>query len=186
MKRNKKIGVMYRLIGAEQYGVTRQGTRITIPQDSRVTKIKDSFIDNIRLRNMFILHRSSVCNDDIEIDIDQSIIDRYFVIDKREFYDHNEDSESIPLRPFMCPICGFYTFDLDEYNLHQAQHLNLDSIELYNEYCALKYFVNFMRKVVNLNDTDEARKRYSEAKTKFEEFKKSHNVTEIKLKKRGD
>lgn len=67
-------GDAYRLNGAYQYGFTRDGKRITIEPYETVIKIKENFWDKVRLRNMWRIFGTFT-----EVDIDQSIIDRYFV-----------------------------------------------------------------------------------------------------------
>lgn len=69
-----KIGDRYILDGASQSGITREGQEITIPPFSTVEKIRDSFVDKLKLRNMFV-----VCKTGEEVDISQSIIERYFI-----------------------------------------------------------------------------------------------------------
>lgn len=69
-----KAGDRYTLNGACQYGWTRDGIKIVIDPYDTVTKIKDTFSDYIKLRSMYRLG-----NTGWEIDIDDSIIERYFV-----------------------------------------------------------------------------------------------------------
>lgn len=69
-----KIGDKYILDGASQSGITRDGEEITIPPFSTVEKIRDNFEDKLKFRNMFV-----VCKTGEEVDISQSIIERYFI-----------------------------------------------------------------------------------------------------------
>lgn len=74
-----KIGDKYMLDGASQYGITREGKEITIPPFSVVEKIRDNFADKLKFRNMFV-----VCETGQEVDISQSIIERYFIPEKKD------------------------------------------------------------------------------------------------------
>lgn len=69
-----KIGDKYILDGASQSGITRDGEEITIPPFSTIEKIRDNFGDKLKFRNMFV-----VCKTGEEVDISQSIIERYFI-----------------------------------------------------------------------------------------------------------
>lgn len=69
-----KIGDKYILDGAIQSGITREGKEITILPFSAVEKIRDNFADKLKFRNMFV-----ICETGQEVDIDQSIIERYFI-----------------------------------------------------------------------------------------------------------
>lgn len=69
-----KIGDKYILDGASQSGITRDGEEITISPFSTVEKIRDNFEDKLKFRNMFV-----VCKTGEEVDISQSIIERYFI-----------------------------------------------------------------------------------------------------------
>lgn len=69
-----KIGDKYILDGAIQSGITREGKEIIIPPFSTVEKIRDNFADKLKFRNMFV-----VCKTGEEVDISQSIIERYFI-----------------------------------------------------------------------------------------------------------
>lgn len=68
-----KIGEKYVLDGASQSGRTRDGKEIVIPPFSTVEKIRENFVDKLKLRNMFM-----ICGTGQEVDIGQSIIKRYF------------------------------------------------------------------------------------------------------------
>ena len=69
-------GDAYKLDGACQYGITRDGKRITIEPYETVIKIKENFWDKVKLRNMWRIFGTFT-----EVDIDKSIIDRYFIKD---------------------------------------------------------------------------------------------------------
>lgn len=68
-----KIGDIYFLDGACQYGTTRDGERITIQPNEKIEKIRDNFADILKIRNMWRILESG-----IEVDIAQSIIERYY------------------------------------------------------------------------------------------------------------
>lgn len=68
------VGDKYILSGASQLGVTREGKKVKIPPLSVIEKIRDNFVDKLKFRNMFVL-----CKTGQEIDISQSIIERYFI-----------------------------------------------------------------------------------------------------------
>lgn len=68
------VGDKYILSGASQLGVTREGKEVKIPPLSVIEKIRDNFADKLKFRNMFVL-----CKTGQEIDISQSIIERYFI-----------------------------------------------------------------------------------------------------------
>lgn len=68
-----KVGEKYRLTGACQYGYTRYGAKIVIDPFDTITKIRDNFCDHLKLRSMW-----QIDNTEYEIDIDDSIIERYF------------------------------------------------------------------------------------------------------------
>ena len=74
-----RIGDKYILNGASQLGITREGKEVKIPPFSTVEKIRDNFMDKLRFRNMFVL-----CENRQEIDISQSIIERYFIPDTKD------------------------------------------------------------------------------------------------------
>lgn len=74
-----RIGDKYILNGASQLGITREGKEVKIPPFSTVKKIRGNFADKIRFRNMFVL-----CKTGQEIDISQSIIERYFIPDTKD------------------------------------------------------------------------------------------------------
>ncbi len=74
-----RIGDKYILNGASQLGITREGKAVKIPPFSAVEKIRDNFMDKLRFRNMFVL-----CETGQEIDISQSIIERYFIPDTKD------------------------------------------------------------------------------------------------------
>lgn len=69
-----KTGEIYKLNGCCQYGYTRCGKRITINPFSTVTKIKNNLLDILTLKSMYILDGTN-----LEINIDDSIIERYFI-----------------------------------------------------------------------------------------------------------
>ena len=69
-------GDAYKLDGACQNGITMDGKRITIEPYETVMKIKENFWDKVKLRNMWRIFGTFT-----EVDIDQSIIDRYFIKD---------------------------------------------------------------------------------------------------------
>lgn len=71
------IGDTYKLNGACQYGYTRDGEKITIEPYETIVKVRDNCADRIKLRNMWRIFGTFT-----EVDIDQSIIDRYFVKEK--------------------------------------------------------------------------------------------------------
>ena len=144
-----KYMVSYRLISASQRGYTRDGIEITIPPNSVVVKIRNTFADRIKMRNMFILHSNDE-NNGMEINIDQSIIDRYFMLN--EFMEENLQPSAGTT--YFCVLCGAYFTDHEQYLLHQAMHLGLNSIDELIEYCALKHALNFFRRAVNLDDSD--------------------------------
>ena len=75
-----KVGDKYKLNGACQYGYTRDGIKIVIDPFETTTKIRDNFCDHLRLRNMWRLDETGW-----EIDIDNSIIERYFVKEEGEW-----------------------------------------------------------------------------------------------------
>lgn len=68
------VGDKYILSGASQLGVTREGKEVKIPPLYVIEKIRDNFADKLKFRNMFVL-----CKTGQEIDISQSIIERYFI-----------------------------------------------------------------------------------------------------------
>ena len=74
-----KIGDKYILNGASQLGTTREGNEVEIPPFSAIEKIRDNFADKIRFRNMF-----AICKTGQEINISQSIIERYFIPDTKD------------------------------------------------------------------------------------------------------
>lgn len=74
-----RIGDKYILNGASQLGTTREGKEVKISPFSAVEKIRDNFADKIRFRNMFV-----ICKTGQEIDISQSIIERYFIPDTKD------------------------------------------------------------------------------------------------------
>lgn len=74
MERLSKIGKKYKLDGASQYGTTRGGNRVEIKPHSTVTKIRDNFADIMKFRSMYMIDKSG-----IEVNIDDSLIKRYFV-----------------------------------------------------------------------------------------------------------
>lgn len=63
----------YKLNGACQYGYTRDGQKVTIEPYETIIKIRENFWDRIKVRNMWRIFGTFT-----EVDIDQSIIDRYF------------------------------------------------------------------------------------------------------------
>jgi len=67
------IGTAYKLNGANQYGFTRDGKKIIIETNEVVIKVRDNILDRLKYRNMFRIFGTFT-----ELDIDQSIIDRYF------------------------------------------------------------------------------------------------------------
>jgi len=67
-------GEVYKLNGCCQYGYTRNGEKITIEPYETIIKVRDNFADRIKLRNMWRIFGTH-----IEVNIDQSIINRYFV-----------------------------------------------------------------------------------------------------------
>ena len=69
-------GDAYKLDGACQYRITKDGKRITIEPYETAIKIKENFWDKVKLRNMWRIFGTFT-----EVDIDQSIIDRYFIKD---------------------------------------------------------------------------------------------------------
>lgn len=71
-------GDAYKLNGASQYGITRDGKKIMIEPYETVIKIKENFWDKVKLRNMWRIFGTFT-----EVDIDQSIIDRYFVKEEK-------------------------------------------------------------------------------------------------------
>lgn len=73
------IGDKFKLDGACQYGYTRDGIKIVIDPYETITKIKDSFSDHVRCRRMYRLD-----NTGWEINIDDSIVKRYFVRESEE------------------------------------------------------------------------------------------------------
>lgn len=74
MERLSKIGKKYKLDGASQYGITRDGNRVEIKPHSTVTKIRDNFADIMKFRSMYMIDETG-----IEISIDDSLIERYFL-----------------------------------------------------------------------------------------------------------
>ena len=74
-----KVGDKYKLNGACQYGYTRDGIKIVINQYDIIIKIRDNFSDHLKLRSMWRLVETGW-----EIDIDNSIIERYFVKEEGE------------------------------------------------------------------------------------------------------
>ena len=68
-----KTGDKYFLDGASQCGLTRDGKIIEIEPYSTITKVRDTFSDQLRLRNMWMIDETGC-----EVDIAVSIIDRYF------------------------------------------------------------------------------------------------------------
>lgn len=73
------VGDKYILNGASQLGVTREGEEVKIPSFSIIEKIRDNFADKLKFRNMFVL-----CKTGQEIDVSQSIIERYFIPDTKD------------------------------------------------------------------------------------------------------
>lgn len=71
---SKNTGKKYRLDGASQYGITREKEWVVIKPYSIITKIRDTFADILKLRSMYVIDESG-----IEVNIDDSIIKRYFV-----------------------------------------------------------------------------------------------------------
>ena len=71
-----KVGNKYKLDGASQFTYTRENKLVRIEPRQSVTKIKDKWSDKFRLRDMY---RTEYNGETVEIDIDSSIIDRYFV-----------------------------------------------------------------------------------------------------------
>lgn len=69
-----KTGDKYKLDGCCQYGYTRCGKRVAINPFNTVTKIKDNLLDILTLKSMYILDGT-----DLEININDSIIERYFI-----------------------------------------------------------------------------------------------------------
>lgn len=67
------VGDTYRLVGACQYGMTTDGIRIMIETYKEVTKVKDTLFDHLRFRSMWRINGTCWT-----VNIDQSIIDRYF------------------------------------------------------------------------------------------------------------
>lgn len=72
-----KVGDSYKLVGACQYGYTRDGIEITINYQDVITKIKDTFSDRLCLRSMYRIDKTGW-----EIDMDKSIIERCFIKEK--------------------------------------------------------------------------------------------------------
>lgn len=70
------IGDVYKLNGACQYGVTRDGRKITIEPYESIVKIKENLWDKLKFRNMWRIFGTST-----EVDIAPDIIKRYFVRD---------------------------------------------------------------------------------------------------------
>ncbi len=68
-----KIGDLYFLDGACQYGITRDGERITIQPHQKIEKVRDNFADKLKFRSMW-----RILDSGIEVDIDDSIIERYY------------------------------------------------------------------------------------------------------------
>ena len=66
-------GDTYKLNGACQYGYTRDGQKVTIEPYETIIKIRENFWDRVKLRNMWRIFGTFT-----EVDIDSSIIDRYF------------------------------------------------------------------------------------------------------------
>ena len=71
-----KVGNKYKLDGASQFAYTRENKLVRIEPRQIVTKIKEQWADKFRLRDMY---RTEYNGETVEIDIDSSIIDRYFV-----------------------------------------------------------------------------------------------------------
>lgn len=68
------VGDKYRLIGDDyQYGMTTDGIRIMIEPYKEVTKVKDTLFDHLFFRSMWRINGTCWI-----VNIDQSIIDRYF------------------------------------------------------------------------------------------------------------
>lgn len=67
------IGKRYYLDRASQYGETRQGKKVVIPPYAIIVKVRDNFVDKLKFRNMFAIESTGQ-----EIDIDPSIVERYF------------------------------------------------------------------------------------------------------------
>lgn len=67
------IGDKYFLDGASQCGLTRDKQIIEIKPYSEITKARETFSDKLRFRNMWRIDETGC-----EVDIDVSIIDRYF------------------------------------------------------------------------------------------------------------
>lgn len=180
MKHNRKY-LTFILNGASQCGYTRSGVPINIPPKTKVTKIRDTFADRIKMRHMFMLQLDG----GIEISIDPSIIDQYFVVDDMPEDDIHNTCQASSCTTYFCVFCGAYFTDHDQYLLHQAMHLGLNSIDELIEYCALKHALNFFRKSVNFDDSDDHRQMYSKAKAAYDEFVRDHNVNKIRISKGG-
>ena len=69
-----QTGTIYKLGGASQYGFTRDGEKIIIEPYETVIKIRDNLLDRLKYRNMFRIFGTLT-----EVDIDSSIIERYFI-----------------------------------------------------------------------------------------------------------
>ena len=67
------VGDTYRLMGACQYATTRENISIRIEPYSTITKVRDTLFDNLFIRYMWRLNGT-----DWVVNINQSIIDRYF------------------------------------------------------------------------------------------------------------
>lgn len=67
------VGDTYRLVGACQHGMTTDGIRIMIEPYKEVTKVKDTLFGHLRFRSMWRINGTCWI-----VNIDQSIIDRYF------------------------------------------------------------------------------------------------------------
>lgn len=74
MERLSKIGKKYKLDGASQYGTERNGKLVEIEPNSTITKIRDNFADIMKFRSMYTIDETG-----IEVDIRDSVIERYFV-----------------------------------------------------------------------------------------------------------
>ena len=67
------VGDTYILMGAYQYGTTRNNVKILIEPYQTITKIRENFFDHLSFRNMWKINGT-----DCLVHIDETIIDRYF------------------------------------------------------------------------------------------------------------
>lgn len=76
---------------------------------------------------------------------------------------------------YICETCGFQSFDANEMEQHEANHLGL-TVEEFHSYNTLKSFAAYMGGVVCNRNNDETRGKFDEAIAKLVAFEEEHHI----------